>query len=154
FVALRKDGALGSGTASDPYDGSTAYGTEHLCTLTVGAEYSISLARNGTLGVIATISPTPANFPFAANEYVNIAGETSGRYNGQFQVTPTGVDTFTFNLFSIPDVNPINGSAVCRSAHMTVDTVDPHGFAAHDIVEIQGVEDAGASQFLSSNGGA
>ena len=35
FVALRKDGVLGSGTASDPYDGSTTYGRELSCKLLV-----------------------------------------------------------------------------------------------------------------------
>jgi len=111
WIALRTDGARGSGTEADPYDGSLR--ANPVLTVT-------GITRSGPFGTVATA--TCASHGFATDDIVVIAGASQAPYNGTFRISgvPTS-NTFTYLMLSDPGGNA-TGSPTC--------TLDPCRFDA------------------------
>jgi hypothetical protein len=52
----------------------------------------------------ATVTTTPAH-GYSTNQWVRISGATPSQYNGDFQITSTGANTFTYVMDSDPGAN-------------------------------------------------
>lgn len=68
--------------------------------ITDAAPTSITLTSLTSSGTTATA--TYEDHGFTSDDYVVIAGATPSTYNGTFQITVTGADTFTYTLASDP----------------------------------------------------
>ena len=166
FIALRNDGVYGSGRADDPYSGATLDNPK-LDVLTI--------TRSGATATVQTVLP----HGFVTNQLVQIAGiagvDDGGTsainsfqlYNGIFQITSTGANTFTYTMAGDPggsaagamwckrdsgiQITSITSSALVA----TVVTSANHGFKANDVVRIAGVtgiSGAGTNQYFYYNG--
>lgn len=165
WIALRTDGAFGSGTQSDPYDGSTE--TTFPLAIT-------SLTRNGLEAVAVTSTP----HDYVNDDVVTISGVTGGGaacWNGTFLiygVSGAGSTSFKYKLRMSPgesaggsplatkwiyrldqvlreqvptQVSRIWVSDLTKSGCVAqVVTSENHGFANGDIVTIAGVTGNGA----------
>jgi len=91
WIALRTDGAKGSGTESDPYDGSTR------------ATPIISVSNIS--GSSMTATATASNHGFKNGDRVLIAGATDGDsryYNGTFSISNVAANTFQYTMRGTP----------------------------------------------------
>lgn len=67
---------------------------------------SVSLARSGS-----TVTVTHASHGLATNNYVRITGAAEQGYNGVYQITVTGTNTYTYTIATTPS-SPATGSPV------------------------------------------
>jgi hypothetical protein len=110
-IALRTDGAIGSGTEDDPYDGSTRATTK----LTVS-----SLTSSGQ-----TAAATCNNHPFKDGHFVLIdgaSGPDAAYYNGTFQISNVTSNSFQYTMWGAPVSSPATGTVTCQ--------LDPYEFDA------------------------
>src|SRR5438046_2101310 len=95
WIALRTDGVKGSGTESDPYDGSVR--PKPLLT-------GITIVYSGA---VATV--TANNHGYADGNIVVIADATgvdAGLYNGTFVISGVTQNTFDYTMAGSPSGNP------------------------------------------------
>ena len=110
WVALRTDGVKGTGTESDPYDGSMR--PKPLIT-------GITISHAGTEATV-----TANNHGYANGNIVVIAGATGADgafYNGTFLIYGVTQNTFKYGMNGTPGASA-TGSPTC--------TLDPHEFDA------------------------
>ena len=121
WIALRTDGAVGSGTQDDPYDGSTVN--------TPGPTVS-SISAGNPIGQTATVA-TASNHGFQTGDLILIDGATentppsavySENYNGTFSITVLDPKTFTYQMLGSPSTSPAGGTITCQR--------DPYRFDA------------------------
>jgi len=111
WIALRTDGARGSGTEADPYDGSLRSNP----VLTVS-----TITRSGPNGTVATA--TCASHGFANGDVVVIAGASQAPYNGTFRISNVLTNSFDYLMLSDPGGNA-TGSLTCTLDPCRFDTV-------------------------------
>jgi hypothetical protein len=103
WVALRTDGALGSGTEDDPYDGSVAN----------PPQLSVSGIAKNNYTATAT---TATNHGFQNQQLVEVSGATGADavyYNGTFSIFNLGSNTFQYTMWGKPN-NAAAGTISCR----------------------------------------
>ena len=66
---------------------------------------SVSMTRFGP-----TVTVTHSSHGLSTNQYVRIAGATETEYNGVWQITVTGTNTYTFNIGARTPSSPATGS--------------------------------------------
>ncbi|HVR35374.1 MAG TPA: hypothetical protein VMS21_05930, partial [Methylomirabilota bacterium] len=114
WLALRTDGARGSGTESDPYDA----GVRPKLVLSVS-----SIVKGGTGNKEATVT-TSVNHGYSTGDIVVIAGAAGSDgllYNGTFSIYSVTSTTFKYLMRVEPGANAM-GTLTC--------TLDPHEFDA------------------------
>src|SRR5688572_20760472 len=112
WIALRADGALGSGTQADPYNGGTRTGPVFPVT---------AIAKGGVDGREATA--TVPNHPYVNGDPVVISGATGNAnkvYNGRFVIRDVDVSSFKYTMDAAPSASTAPGSLSC--------TIDPYLF--------------------------
>jgi len=120
WIAVRTDGLKGSGTQSDPYDGSTK------CYPAVTIS---SLAKGVTDKTLA--AATASNHGFASGDWVTISGVDLGGsnpsdvyYTGTFAITVVDAGTFQYRMLFEPTSSSAPGSAItCCRERERFDTV-------------------------------
>jgi hypothetical protein len=134
WVAVRSDGVKGSGTQSDPYDGSTR---------PYPAFVISGLTKGGADGKTATATTNP-DHGFASEDWVTISGvgvdATSNAadvyYLGTFQISLTAESNkFTYRMLGVPtsDYAPGDAKTCCREREQfdTLMRAMPESTAVH-----------------------
>ena len=96
-----------------------------------------------------TVTATVTAHGLSTGDTVNIAGATEPEYNGDFSVTVTGVNAFTYEVVGFPAspaggtismiVGPLLGAGITRvGTTVTVVTATAHGLATGQQVAIEG----------------
>src|SRR6266853_2973868 len=91
WIALRTDGAKGSGTQSDPYDGSTMK----------AAPLAVTLSNNGPNLVREAIATTGTSHGFIEGDAVTISG-AAGLWNGSYPIYSVTTNGFKFWMAADP----------------------------------------------------
>lgn len=87
---------------------------------TLGADLAVtSITRSGTTATVTT----DANHGYSSNDYVAIEGAAETDYNGDYQITVTGDDTFTYEVANSP-ATPATGTITCNHGPRIFDTYD------------------------------
>ncbi|HEV2209969.1 MAG TPA: hypothetical protein VG167_14405 [Verrucomicrobiae bacterium] len=125
WLALRTDGAVGSGTQDDPFDGSTV----SIPGPTVSSITAPS-APGQPPGLTAIVT-TSSSHGFQNGALVLIDGADEGPsyspayskyYNGTFVITVLTSTTFSYQMIGAPSTSPASGTITCR--------LDPYRFDA------------------------
>lgn len=69
---------------------------------------AITVSSITSTSVTATVNAT--GHGLSSNMYVRVAGANQSSYNGDFQVTVTGVNAFTYTMATAPGVSPATGT--------------------------------------------
>jgi hypothetical protein len=116
WIALRTDGARGSGTENDPYNGAPRY--EPALTVT-------ELELAGSDHRVATA--TAANHGYSDNDVITISGATGADgkyYNGTFVIYGATANTFQYWMAGEP-AGDAAGTITCARTHYRFDEVLP-----------------------------
>jgi hypothetical protein len=116
WIALRTDGAKGSGTENDPYNGAPRY--EPALTVT-------ELELAGSDHRVATA--TAANHGYSDNDVITISGATGADgkyYNGTFVIYGATANTFQYWMAGEP-AGDAAGTITCARTHYRFDEVLP-----------------------------
>jgi hypothetical protein len=137
WLAVRTDGVKGSGTQSDPYDGSTRpYPAFVISGLT-----KFKYQENPPIWT--AIATTAANHGFTTGDWVTVSGvdvdpttkPNDVYYLGTFAITVTGADSFTYQMLFEPFSSAAPGSAktCCREREQfdTLMRAMPENTAVH-----------------------
>ncbi|MBL9171512.1 MAG: hypothetical protein JNN07_27515 [Verrucomicrobiales bacterium] len=125
YIALRDDGAMGSGVEADPWNGGLQNSVEY--SLSAGG-FSVDKVTSAP-STIVTVTLT--NHPFLTNDIVLIKGIEGGDgelYNGSFIVTKLGANSFKYTVLSVapgntqPTGSPTGSNIKCQ--------LDPYRFDA------------------------
>jgi hypothetical protein len=82
-------------------------GSVYLLRGDLGISFVLSvLTSSGTTATLTTVG----NHGLASNMYIRIGGANQAPYNGDFQITVTGLTTFTYVMASAPGVSPATGT--------------------------------------------
>jgi hypothetical protein len=101
WIALRSDGQCGSGTQSDPYDGSAT---------TSPAFFVTSLTRVGKEATAVTSQP----HGFLVGDMITISGVTNNIYfSGTFQIHEASASSFKYWMLDTPDAGSAAGTITC-----------------------------------------
>ena len=164
-IALRPDGAYGSGRADDPYSGGTLDNPQIPL---------LSLTRTGLVATATTTTP----HGYVTGQHVQVAGvsgiaSTSGPvlnasayYNGIFTITVTGATTFTYALAADPGGTAVGAPFCKRDSGLVISSLtyaggvatavasSAHGFKTGDLVQIAGVRSvsSGTNRYWQYNG--
>jgi len=120
YVALRTDGVLGSGTAADPYDGSTI----RLPAIPASIAWPGEVQSGVFVGQTRITVTTTAPHGFADHDIVKISGVTgTGQkyFNGEFVITRISDTQFKVRILT-PPAAP-SGSPVCGKVVYRLDDV-------------------------------
>ena len=124
YIALRSDGALGSGTEADPYSGVTLANqatSVSLSSIALGAINPDGISR------VVTIQTGP-DHNFKTGDLVLIEGVQASSgvpgyyFNGTFLITRLGPTSFSCTIFDTPAAVPVPITGSCR--------LDPYLFDA------------------------
>ena len=105
WVAYRTDGIAGSGTASDPFDGSPKYSVP-----------AVSISGFSRSGLVATAT-IPSGHGLNNLDVVTIrgvAGAGADRWNGTFIIHDVGATSISYHMTGEPSANP--GTPVAAQA--------------------------------------
>ena len=109
WVAYRTDGVAGSGTQSDPFDGSSQAKFDAL--MNAMPIFVSSLTSSGTIATVTAINHGYAN---GSTVVINgVTGTSAGLFNGSFVITYVDANTFTYTMSSTPSSSP-SGTITCR----------------------------------------
>lgn len=89
---------------------------------------AVSIASITRVGTTATLTTTaPHNLPVGPGNLVTISGATPAQYNGTYQVTVTGANTFTYIMVSDPgaSASPVGSYVVEMNKFTYVMATDP-----------------------------
>ena len=105
WIAARVDGVKGTGTESDPYNGSVR---------AAAPELDVSSITKGTGGSthVATVT-TSSNHGYGEGDIVVVSGVTgsdAGLYNGTFPIYNVGSTTFQYLMLGAPAANATGAS--------------------------------------------
>ena len=92
------------------------FGVPILVSLTDGVATAFSVSSVTRSGSTATAT-TSTNHGRTTGDWVEIAGAVETDYNGPFQITVTGVATFTYTVFNSPGT-PANGTITSTRTHI------------------------------------
>lgn len=155
-IAYRTDGRAGTGTADDPFDGSTTAKFDSLLRSTLGSAHSGTVTTNGLTNVVLRIGPG-----------IFTTGGTRGNGNtneyfralGSFVIQGSGKDVTTIKLANSVAGSWTNayifyrGTATGRMKHFELSdlSIDLNG-ANQSLVTGQGTADIGAVQIHAETG--
>ncbi len=109
WVAYRTDGVTGSGTQSDPFDGSTQAKFDGLMNA-----MPILVTSLTYVGTTATVTAINHGFANASTVVINgVTGTSAGLFNGSFVISYVDANTFTYTMSSTPSSAP-SGTITCR----------------------------------------
>src|SRR6266404_7499820 len=109
WVAYRTDGVAGSGTQSDPFDGSTQAKFDGL--MNAMPMLVSSLTYSGTTATVTAINHGFVN----GNKIVidGVTGTSASLFNGAFTISGVTSNTFQYTMTSTPSSSP-SGTITCR----------------------------------------
>ena len=105
FAALRSDGLFGSGTADDPYNGSTMISSPSSASISwpgVDAGLNASYPSAKKFTVTTSVPHGYANGDLDTISGVTENGQASAYYNGTFIIADVTSDTFTYIIAEPP----------------------------------------------------
>jgi hypothetical protein len=114
WIALRTDGARGSGTENDPYNGAPRYEPALTVTELAGSDPRVATA-------------TAANHGYSDNDVITISGATGAdgkSYNGTFVIYGVSANTFQYWMAGEP-AGDAAGTITCARTHYRFDEVLP-----------------------------
>jgi hypothetical protein len=114
WIALRTDGARGSGTENDPFNGAPRYEPALTVTELAGSDHRVATA-------------TAANHGYSDNDVITISGATGADgkyYNGTFVIYGVTASTFQYWMAGAPAGNA-SGAITCARTYYRFDEVLP-----------------------------
>jgi hypothetical protein len=110
WVAYRTDGVAGSGTQSDPFDGSIQAKFD-------GLMKAMPIAFSSITNVSSTATASVINHPYQNGDMVLIDGVTgpdATHYNGPYTISGVIANSFTYTTANGPPSGPVSGQFSCR----------------------------------------
>ena len=122
-ITIQRTGAIVSQGATTLSAGSTALITQmsDLTAILTGAVSITSIAW--ATGVATVTTTTPHGIPSGDTVLATIAGVTPSGYNGTYEVTSTGTNTFTYALASNPGAVTVYGTVTLEDVSEVVAAV-------------------------------
>lgn len=125
-----------------PSNGTPVSAHQHYPTWSVS-----SITRSGTTATVTT----SASHGLASNDSVTISGADQGSYNGQYTITVTGADTFTYTVGGSP-ATPATGTIDASMEYLYYVAGAASGSQANSLVRLGAIQN-GATESLTDIAG-